>query len=108
VTSNFGLYLLAAFANSSFLAAQSVTALWVGAEDCSCDFRSAVSAWLPRRVFRTMRFAIVSADLGAMERASLSAASASGNRPRWSSDTAWATREWGEVDCEVVASSSKT
>jgi hypothetical protein len=98
VTSNFGLYLLAALANSSFLAAQSVTARCCGAADCSCDFSSVTLSGLPRRVFRTIRFAIVSAELGAVSRACERAASASGRRPRCSSETAWATREWGEVD----------
>jgi hypothetical protein len=76
--------------------------------DSSWDFSFWLSSFLPSSVFSTMRFAIVSAELASMEMACWSAASASGRRPRWSSDTACATSECGDCDWAVVANSSKT
>jgi hypothetical protein len=106
--SNLGVYFVLAFSNSSFFSVQSVTALCFASTLLNCFFSSAVSLFFPNSVFKTIRFAIVSAELGSMAIACCSAASASGKRPRWSSETAWATRECGDWDCAVCASSSKT
>ena len=59
-------------------------------------------------VANTTAFAIASMSLGSFCSAWLSAASASGKRPRWSSDTAWEMRDLDEVLEGVWAISSKT
>ena len=107
-TSNLGLYFAAALSNSPFFSAQSLNALCSLSAARNCSFNCSVSALLPSSVFSTIRFAIVSADLGSIAMACCSAASASGRRPRCSSETACATSECGDWDCEVCASSSKT
>ena len=106
--SKIGVYFALAFSNSSFFSVQSVTALCFASTLLNCFFSSAVSLFFPNNVFKTIRFAIVSAELASMAIACCSAASASGKRPRWSSETACATRECGDWDCAVCASSSKT
>ena len=94
--SNLGVYFALAFSNSSFFSVQSVTALCFASTVLNCFFSSAVSVFFPNSVFKTIRFAIVSAELASMAIACCNAASASGKRPRWSSETAWATRECGD------------
>ena len=59
-------------------------------------------------VAKTTAFAIASISLGSFCSAWLSAASASGKRPRWSSDTAWEMRDFEDVLDGVWAISSKT
>lgn len=106
--SNLGVYFALAFSNSSFLSLQSVTALCCASTLPNCAFSCAVSSFFPSSVFKTIRLAIVSAELASIAIACCSAASASGRRPRCSSETACATRECGDWDCAVWASSSKT
>ena len=107
-TSNFGLYFAAAFPNSPFFSFQSLTARCPPSTFASLAFNSSVSFTFPNNVFSTTRFASVSADSPSIAIACSSAASASGKRPRCSSDTACATRECGDWDWLVCASSSKT
>lgn len=107
-TSNFGVYFVLALSNSLFFSSQSFNTLCSASTPTNFSFNALTSSLFPNSVLSTIRFASVSAFAPSSSVACCSAASASGRRPRCSSDTAWATRECEDWVCAVWASSSKT